>query len=79
MVLVVQSVRISNKIPKQEADKMVRKMGYKPTPISKNNNPQYKNYHSYRQIDPKKFKKNTFRIKRINPSTFFVLGHLASS
>ena len=53
MVLKVQSVRIRNNVSRREANKIVRRMFplYKVTPISKNN-PQYKNFHSYRQKDP---------------------------
>ena len=73
MVLKVQSIRVSKKIPKLEANQIVKKMGYKVTPVSKNN-PQYKNYHSYRQLDPNLFQKNSFRIKKINQDVFLVLG-----
>ena len=52
-------------------------MGYKVTPISPNN-PQYKNYHSYRQRDPKLFRKGSFRMKKINPNVLLVLGSLSS-
>lgn len=77
MVLKVQSVRIRNNVSRREANKIVRRMFplYKVTPISKNN-PQYKNFHSYRQKDPKEFKKGSFRIKKVTPDILLVLGDL---
>ena len=58
----VQSIRINKLISKKEADKIVKKLGFK-TNIKPN--PQYKNYHSYRQIQPKEFKKDSFRVKTL--------------
>ena len=78
MVLKVQSVRIRNNISRTEANKIIKKMGYKVTPISANN-PQYKNFHSYRQINPNKFKKGSFRIKKLTKDLFLVLGLPTSS
>tara|TARA_S200002703_G_scaffold65493_2_gene56586 strand:+ start:18868 stop:19095 length:228 start_codon:yes stop_codon:yes gene_type:complete len=75
-MLSVQTVRVSRKIPKMEANQIVKKMGYKVTPVGINN-PQYKNYHSYRQLSPSKFKKGSFRVKKINSNVFLVLGNLA--
>tara|TARA_Y100001972_G_C7463808_1_gene236533 strand:- start:51 stop:284 length:234 start_codon:yes stop_codon:yes gene_type:complete len=76
MSLVVQSVRVNKSIPKIEANKVVKKMGYKATRPDKIKNPQYKNYHSYRQVDPNKFKKGSFRIKKISPTVLMVFGVL---
>lgn len=76
MSLVVQSIRVNKSIPKMEANKIVKKMGYKNTPPDKIKNPQYKNFHSYRQMNPNKFKKGSFRIKKISPTVLLVLGVL---
>lgn len=75
MKLTIQSVRINKKIPKAEANAMIKKMGYKVTPPDKKNNPQYTNFHSYRQLDPRKFVPKSFRIKK-QGDTLFVLGFL---
>jgi hypothetical protein len=58
----IQAIRISKIIPKKEADEMVRQMGFK---TNVKPNPQYKNYHSYRQIQPKEFIKDSFRMKTL--------------
>ena len=53
MTLEVQTIRVSKTIPKKQADLMVKKMGFK---LNVKPNPQYKNFHSYRQ----KFKSNWY-------------------
>mgnify|MGYP003133209249 CR=1 FL=1 len=58
----VQAIRVNKLIPKKEADLMVKKLGFK-TNIKPN--PQYKNFHSYRQIQPKEFIKDSFRMKTL--------------
>lgn len=58
----VQSIRVSKKVSKKEADEIVKKLGYK---INVKPNPQYKNFHSYRQIQPKEFIKDSFRMKTL--------------
>jgi hypothetical protein len=58
----VQAIRVNKLISKKEADLMVKKLGFK-TNIKPN--PQYKNYHSYRQIQPKEFIKDSFRMKTL--------------
>ena len=58
----VQSIRINKLISKKEADEIVKKLGFK---TNVKPNPQYKNYHSYRQIQPKEFKKDSFRMKTL--------------
>jgi len=58
----IQAIRINKIIPKKEADEMVRQMGFK---TNVKPNPQYKNYHSYRQIQPKEFIKDSFRMKTL--------------
>ena len=70
----IQSIRVSKDVPLAEAKKIVRKMGYRVSGISPN--PQYKNFHSYRQMNPNKFKKGSFRIKKISPTVLLVLGVL---
>jgi len=72
----VQSVRVSKMVSKTEANNIVKKLGYKVSGISPN--PQYKNFHSYRQRQPSEFLKNSFRMKSIkeNPKVFLVLGKL---
>jgi len=69
----VQTIRVSRVIPKKEADLMVKKMGFK---LNVKPNPQYKNYHSYRQIQPSKFIKGSFRVKKINKNVFMIVGKL---
>ena len=68
----VQSIRVSKKVSKKEADEIVKKLGYK---INVKPNPQYKNFHSYRQIQPEKFKKGSFRVKK-QGDLLFILGQL---
>lgn len=72
----VQSIRVSKTIPKRQADSLVRKMGYKVNGVKPN--PQYVNFHSYRQRQPSEFLKDSFRIKIIkkNPTIFLVVGKL---
>ena len=69
----VQSVRVSKEVSKKEADEIVKRLGFK---INVKPNPQYKNFHSYRQVQPEKFKKESFRIKTIKkkPKVFLVMG-----
>lgn len=69
----VQTIRISRDIPKKEADAIVKKMGLK---LGVKPNPQYKNYHSYRQIQPEKFIKSSFRVKLIKKGIFMIVGKL---
>ena len=52
---------------------MVKKMGFK---LNVKPNPQYKNFHSYRQIQPSRFVRNSFRAKKINKDMFMILGKL---
>jgi len=72
----VQSVRVSKSVSKKEANEIVRKLGYKVSGVKPN--PQYVNYHSYRQIQPKEFFRQSFRMKIIksNPKVFLVVGKL---
>lgn len=70
----IQSIRISKDVPLAEAKKIVRKMGYRVSGISPN--PQYKNFHAFRQKQPKEFKPKTFRTQYINKNTLVVYGEL---
>ncbi len=73
MTLVVQSVRISKRLSKKEADQVAKKMKIK---LNVKPNPQYKNFHAYRQIQPEKFKKGSYRMKKLNKDVMLVLGEL---
>tara|TARA_R100001460_G_scaffold27345_1_gene55114 strand:+ start:463 stop:690 length:228 start_codon:yes stop_codon:yes gene_type:complete len=73
MTLEVQTIRVSKTIPKKQADLMVKKMGFK---LNVKPNPQYKNFHSYRQIQPSRFIRNSFRAKKINKDMFMIVGKL---
>lgn len=72
-MLVIQSVRISKKLSKKEADEIAKKMKLK---MNVKPNPQYKNYYAYRQIQPEKFKKGSYRMKKLNKDVMLVLGEL---
>jgi len=72
-VFALQSIRVRNDIPLAQAKEMVRKKGYKPSGVTPN--PQYKNYHSFRQRQPKEFKPGSFRTKKIN-QFLYVYGEL---
>ena len=39
-------------------------------------NPQYKNYFAFRQIQPEKFIKSSFRTKKLNDGIMMILGKL---
>ena len=69
----VQTIRVSKIFPKKEADSMVKKMGFK---LNVKPNPQYKNYHSYRQIQPQRFIKSSFRVKPIKKGIYIIVGKL---
>lgn len=72
----VQTIRVEKSVSKKVADAMVKKLGYKVKGVSPN--PQYKNFHSYRQIQPNKFIQKSFRVKVINnsPKVFIIIGKL---
>ena len=74
----VQTIRISKDISKREANSIIKKMGYKVTPPNSKSNPQYTNYHSYRQRPPSAFENKSFRTKEIkkSPHIFMILGKL---
>jgi len=72
MVLTIQSVRVNKKFTKKQADEKIKKLGFK---TNVKPNPQYKNFHSYRQIQPEKFKKGSFRVKK-QGDLLFILGQL---
>lgn len=77
MVLTIQTIRISRDITRLKASQIIRDMGYKATPQGPNN-PQYKNYWSFRQRNPKDFIKSTFRTKMImkKPEIYLIMGKL---
>ena len=70
----IQSIRVSKDVPLSEAKKIVRHMGYKDKGVTPN--PQYKNFHAFRQKQPKEFKPKTFRTQYINKNTLVVYGEL---
>lgn len=72
----VQTIRVSKSVPKKEADMIVKKMGFK---LNVKPNPQYKNFHSYRQIQPERFIKSSFRVKPIKKGIYMIVGKLKSA
>lgn len=73
--LVVQAIRLSkNKYKTQkEAKEQAKKMDFK---VSIKPNPQYANFWSFRQIQPEKFVKGSFRTKVVNPNISLIVGRL---
>ena len=71
----VQSIRVAKTVTQLQAKQIVKKLGFK---VSVKPNPQYANYHSFRQKQPNAFVKNSFRIKFIksNPKIMLVVGKL---
>lgn len=72
----IQSIRIAKTISLKDAKEKVKKMGFK---VGVKPNPQYKNFHSFRQIQPDKFVKSTFRVKVLkssNPRIIAIVGKL---
>jgi len=81
-MLTIQSVVINKKIPLEKAEQIVTTLNKKPLYLNKKVT-EYKagqtiNYWRFRQKAPSKFKKDSFRTKKINENTFFVLGELKS-
>ena len=79
-MLIIQSVVINKKIPLEKAEQIVLSLNKKPKYLNKSVT-EYKagqtiNYFRFRQIAPSKFKKDSFRTKKINENTFFILGEL---
>jgi len=79
-MLIIQSVVINKKIPLIQAEKIVTSLNKKPTYLNKKVT-EYKagqtiNYYRFRQIPSSKFKENSFRSKKINQYTYFILGEL---
>ena len=72
----IQSVRFKkSKYTYDEAKEAAKNMGFK---TSVKPNPQYKNWHAFRQIQPSKFDKNSFYMIN-HPKTKdieYVMGHL---
>lgn len=79
-MLTIQSVVINKKIPLEKAEQIVVSLNKQPLYLNKKVT-EYKagqtiNYWRFRQKAPSKFKKDSFRTKKINENTFFVLGEL---
>ncbi len=70
----LQSIRFDKKIwTKKQATEKVKKLGLK---VSVRPNPQYKNYHSFRQIQPGKFFKTSFRTEKKRGGIILIVGKL---
>ena len=70
----IQSVRLRKaKYTLSQAKEKVRKMGFK-TDVKPN--PQYIHWRAFRQIQPDKFKPNSFRTKIINSDIHLIIGEL---
>lgn len=79
-MLTIQSVVINKKIPLEKAEQIVTTLNKKPLYLNKKVT-EYKagqtiNYWRFRQLPSSKFKKDSFRTKKINDNTFFILGEL---
>jgi len=79
-MLTIQSIVINKKIRLEKAEQIVTTLNKKPLYLNKKVT-EYKagqtiNYWRFRQKAPSKFKKDSFRTKKINENTFFVLGEL---
>lgn len=75
-MLGVQSVRFrKSKFTLHEAKKIAKDMGFK---VSVSPNPQYLNWRAFRQIQPNKFKPNSFRVKIVNKDIHLIVGDLIS-
>ncbi len=72
----IQSVRVAKSAyTLKEAQARVEKMGFK---LGVRPNPQYKNWRAFRQLQPEKFKPNSFRTKIINKHIHLIIGDLKS-
>ena len=73
----IQSVLLNKKYFKnrKEAQRFIRKIKFRPT-INPDPNPESKNLYRFRQIQPEKFVKNSFRTKKINDVISLVVGKL---
>lgn len=70
----VQSIRFDKKLfTKKQAQEKAKKLGYK---IYIQPNPQYENFHAFRQIQPEKFIKSSFRTKKLKGGILLILGKL---
>jgi len=79
-MLTIQSVVINKKIPLEKAEQIVVSLNKQPLYLNKKVT-EYKagqtiNYWRFRQKAPSKFKEDSFRTKKINDNTFFILGEL---
>ena len=72
--MVLQSIRFNKKNwSKKDATENVKKQKLK---VSVKPNPQYKNFHAFRQIQPNKFDKNSFRTEKKNNGIILIFGKL---
>jgi len=68
----VQSIRFNKaKYTLQEAKAKAKELKYK---VNVKPNPQYKNFHSFRQRQPSVYDTSTFRIIKPNPDIILVIG-----
>ncbi len=79
-MLTIQSVVINKKIPLEKAEQIVLTLNKKPLYLNKKVT-EYKagqtiNYWRFRQMPTSKFNEDSFRTKKINDNTFFILGEL---
>jgi len=79
-MLTIQSVVINKKIPLEKAEQIVTTLNKKPLYLNKKVT-EYKagqtiNYWRFRQLPSSKFKEDSYRTKKINENTFFILGEL---
>ena len=79
-MLTIQSVVINKKIALEKAEQIVVSLNKQPLYLNKKVT-EYKagqtiNYWRFRQMPTSKFKEDSFRTKKINDNTFFILGEL---
>jgi len=78
--MTIQSVLFKKSVYKTRgsAVKWLLKNGYKSS-IKPDPNPESLNFWRYRQIQPTKFKKNSFHTTKHNNSIYFVIGTLKNN
>ena len=75
-MITIQSIRFrKSKFNFNEAKKIAKDMGFK---VGIKPNPQYLNWIAFRQIQPNKFKPNSFRVKIVNKDIYLIVGDLIS-
>lgn len=71
-MLSIQSIRFNKKqYTLQEAKTTAKESGFK---VNVKPNPQYKNWHSFRQRQPSAYDTSSFRIVKPNPDIILVIG-----